>query len=173
MFASGETGVGATPSGDGVCGLRRALVMAGAETQVMSLWNVSDNATHELMQAYYDRLLAGGGRGESMRDAQREMLASPERAPPFYWASFIVVGDDAPLGERKVDLSFAKVRPSHGCGCHLAAQPPAGADVAAALLAACTAVIRRRRGPRHQRPLRFSRRTAHPGRAASPRRAEP
>ncbi|WP_437758317.1 tetratricopeptide repeat protein [Sorangium sp. So ce1389] len=173
VLAACETGVGDTRSGDGVYGLRRALVMAGAETQVMSLWNVSDNATHELMQAYYDRLLAGGGRGESMRDAQRAMLASPERAHPFYWASFIVAGDDAPLGDRKVDLSSAKVRPSHGCGCDLAARPPAGACVAAALLAACTAVIRHRRGARHQRHVRVTRSPAHPGRAASPRRAEP
>ncbi|XYI00849.1 tetratricopeptide repeat protein [Sorangium sp. So ce1128] len=173
VLAACETGVGATPSGDGVYGLRRALVMAGAETQVMSLWNVSDNATHELMQAYYDRLLAGGGRGESMREAQRGMLASPERAHPFYWASFIVAGDDAPLGDSKVDLSFAKVRPSHGCGCHLAAQSPAGPSVAAALLAACTAVIRHRRGARHQRHVRVTRSPAHPGHAASPWRTEP
>ncbi|MDC0746228.1 CHAT domain-containing protein [Polyangium mundeleinium] len=92
------TGVGKVRIGDGVYGLRRAMVMAGAETQVMSLWSVDDAATRELMEAYYDRLLAGCGRSEAMRLGQLEMLDRPDRAHPYYWASFIVSGSDAPLG---------------------------------------------------------------------------
>jgi CHAT domain-containing protein len=45
--------VGAVPSGEGVYGMRRALVLAGAESQVVSLWNVSDSSTRELMRAFY------------------------------------------------------------------------------------------------------------------------
>jgi CHAT domain-containing protein/Tfp pilus assembly protein PilF len=92
------TGLGQVRIGDGVYGLRRAMVMAGAETQVMSLWSVDDAATCELMEAYYDKLLAGCGRSEAMRLAQLEMLNRPDRAHPYYWASFIVSGSDAPLG---------------------------------------------------------------------------
>jgi hypothetical protein len=147
VLSACNTGVGEARSGDGVYGLRRALVMAGAETQVMSLWSVNDTATRDLMHAYYERLLAGGGRGEAMRRAQLAMLASPARAHPFYWASFIVSGSDAPLDTTPVVPAVALVPPRHGCGCDIAARPPAGAGALTALLA--IALTRRRpRSPR-------------------------
>jgi CHAT domain-containing protein len=100
VLSACETGVGATAEdetgvgrGEGVYGLRRALVMAGAETQVMSLWSVADEATKTLMSAYYRGLAAGGGRSESMRQAQLAMLATEGSSHPFYWASFIVSGN--------------------------------------------------------------------------------
>jgi CHAT domain-containing protein len=97
VLSACETGLGAVHTGDGVYGLRRAMIMAGAETQVMSLWSVDDEATRELMEAYYEKLLAGGGRGEALREAQIEMLRRAGRAHPYYWASFIVSGNPAPL----------------------------------------------------------------------------
>ncbi|WP_159396862.1 CHAT domain-containing tetratricopeptide repeat protein [Sorangium cellulosum] len=170
VLAACETGVGDVKSGDGVYGLRRALVMAGAETQVMSLWNVRDDATLELMQAYYQRLLAGGGRGEALRQAQLAMLASPERAHPFYWASFIVSGNDAALGDPHVAPRLPEVRPPHGCGCDLARPPPPGSGaVAAAALLAAFALVRPRRRARRAHPLRLAR----SGHVTSPARAEP
>ncbi|HMG74238.1 MAG TPA: CHAT domain-containing tetratricopeptide repeat protein [Pyrinomonadaceae bacterium] len=62
VLSACETGLGDVQNGTGVYGLRRALVLAGSETQVMSLWQVSDTATRDLMVAYYTRLQAGGGR---------------------------------------------------------------------------------------------------------------
>jgi len=87
-----DTGVGEVKNGDGVHGLRRALVLAGAETQVMSLWTVSDKATRELMVAYYGRLKQGQGRGQALRQVQLEMLKNVNRRHPYYWASFIQSG---------------------------------------------------------------------------------
>ena len=92
-----DTGVGEVKTGDGVHGLRRALVVAGAETQVMSLWAVSDKAARELMVAYYGRLNQGQGRGEALRLVQLEMLKSVNRRHPYYWASFIQSGEWANL----------------------------------------------------------------------------
>ena len=92
-----ETGLGETKPGDGVYGLRRALVMAGAESQVMSLWQVSDDATRALMTAYYARLKAGEGRSGALRQVQLEMLHSPTRQHPYFWASFILSGADGPI----------------------------------------------------------------------------
>jgi CHAT domain-containing protein len=92
-----DTGVGEVKNGDGVHGLRRALVLAGAETQVMSLWAVSDKATRELMVAYYGRLKQGQGRGEALRRVQLEMLKNINRRHPYYWASFIQSGEWANL----------------------------------------------------------------------------
>jgi CHAT domain-containing protein/Tfp pilus assembly protein PilF len=92
-----DTGVGEVKNGDGVHGLRRALVLAGAETQVMSLWAVSDKATRELMVAYYGRFKQGQGRGEALRQVQLEMLKNVNRRHPYYWASFIQSGEWANL----------------------------------------------------------------------------
>ncbi|MCA1563650.1 MAG: CHAT domain-containing protein, partial [Acidobacteria bacterium] len=93
-----ETGIGEVKTGDGVHGLRRALVLAGSQSQVMSLWQVSDVATRDLMVSYYTRLRAGEGRTEALRQVQLAMLGGQERGPrdyrhPFYWASFIPSGD--------------------------------------------------------------------------------
>lgn len=98
MLSACETGAGEVRNGKGVFGLRRALVIAGSETQVMSLWKVGDNATKDLMVDYYTRLvISKEGRSEAMRQAQLVMLASEDRNHPNYWASFIVSGIWAPL----------------------------------------------------------------------------
>ncbi len=93
VLSACDTGVGEVRSGEGVFGLRRALVLAGAETLVMSLWPVSDQGTRDLMIAYYKSLQAGEGRSEAMRKVQIRMLADPQRQHPYYWASFIVSGE--------------------------------------------------------------------------------
>ncbi|HNB73923.1 MAG TPA: CHAT domain-containing protein, partial [Acidobacteriota bacterium] len=92
-----DTGLGDVKNGDGVYGLRRALVLAGSETQMMSLWTVSDQATRELMIDYYTRLKAGEGRSEALRHVQLKLLKNPRRQHPFYWASFIQSGEWANL----------------------------------------------------------------------------
>jgi len=99
VLSACETGLGDVQNGEGVLGLRRAFAMAGAETVVMSLWKVSDQATRDLMIAYYQRLKAGDGRAEALRQAQLEMLKRPEYNHPYYWASFISSGAWTPLHE--------------------------------------------------------------------------
>lgn len=97
VLSACETGVGKVTNGDGVYGLRRALVIAGAESLVMSLWQVDDVATKDLMAGYYTRLKAGEGRSTALRDMQLELAARQDYAHPFYWASFLPAGDNAPL----------------------------------------------------------------------------
>ncbi|HEX8069183.1 MAG TPA: CHAT domain-containing tetratricopeptide repeat protein [Pyrinomonadaceae bacterium] len=118
VLSACETGLGEinAMNSEGVYGLRRALVLAGAESQVMSLWQVDDAATRDLMSAYYRRLQAGEGRTDALRQVQLEMLkgqaqteagdqrglggqptpratgAAADRSHPFYWASFIQSG---------------------------------------------------------------------------------
>jgi CHAT domain-containing protein len=97
VLSACETGVGAVPSGEGVYGMRRALVLAGAEAQVVSLWNVSDAATRALMRAFYGELARGTGRAEALRRAKLGLLQQPRFAHPYYWAAFIPAGDWTPL----------------------------------------------------------------------------
>ncbi len=87
--------------GEGVYGLRRAFFLAGTETLVMSLWEVSDRVTREMMTSYYDGLKRGLGRGEALRQAQLEMLKRKDRQHPFYWASFIQAGEWANLDGKR------------------------------------------------------------------------
>jgi CHAT domain-containing protein len=97
VLSACETGVGKVTEGDGVHGLRRALVIAGAESLVMSLWQVDDRATRELMTGFYRKLEAGEGRSEALREVQLEMLRRPRTGHPYYWASFVPTGSWAPL----------------------------------------------------------------------------
>jgi CHAT domain-containing protein/tetratricopeptide (TPR) repeat protein len=101
VLSACETGVGKVTEGDGVHGLRRALVIAGAETLVMSLWQVDDKATRELMTGYYERLRQGEGRSEALRQVQLKMLRSEQHSHPYYWASFVPTGNWAPLAGGK------------------------------------------------------------------------
>ncbi|WNG41618.1 CHAT domain-containing protein [Archangium violaceum] len=95
VLSACETGRGDVKPGQGVYGLRRALVIAGAETVVMSLWKVNDHSTHLLMEAYYRHLLAGMGRAMALRQAMRSMRQSHPH--PHHWAPFIALGSNAPL----------------------------------------------------------------------------
>ena len=92
-----DTGVGEVRNGDGVYGLRRAFVLSGAESLLMTLWPVSDTWTERQMRRYYQNLKLGKGRGESLRLVQLGMLARNPRLHPFYWANFIQSGDWAAL----------------------------------------------------------------------------
>jgi CHAT domain-containing protein len=97
VLSACETGAGKVTNGEGVYGLRRALVIAGAESLVMTLWQVDDQATKDLMIGYYKRLVAGKGRSAALRDIQLEISARTKYAHPYYWASFLPAGDSSPI----------------------------------------------------------------------------
>jgi CHAT domain-containing protein len=96
-----DTGLGVVRNGEGVYGLRRAFVLAGAETVVMSLWPVSDSVARETMVAYYTGLRAGLGRADALRQAKLALLKRKSRQHPFYWAAFIQSGEWATLDGRR------------------------------------------------------------------------
>jgi CHAT domain-containing protein/tetratricopeptide (TPR) repeat protein len=95
VLSACDTGRGDVKPGQGVYGLRRSLVIAGAETVVMSLWKVNDDSTRLLMEAYYRHLLAGMGRAVALRQAMRSLRQSHPH--PHHWAPFISLGSDSPL----------------------------------------------------------------------------
>lgn len=100
VMSACETGLGDVRNGEGVYGLRRAIVLAGAESQVMSLWGVGDASTSHLMTLYYQNLNQGMGRSEALRQAQLSLLVDqnhPYWKSPVYWAAFTFSGDWNPL----------------------------------------------------------------------------
>jgi CHAT domain-containing protein/tetratricopeptide (TPR) repeat protein len=101
MLSACETGLGKEKRGEGVMGLTRAFIYAGAPTVGVTLWSVADKSTAELMTDFYKRLLitpspaSSGGVSASaaMRDAQLAMITGKKYSAPFYWAPFVLVGD--------------------------------------------------------------------------------
>lgn len=100
VLSACDTGLGDIRTGEGVYGLRRALVIAGVQSHIISLWPVEDLVTKDLMVDYYTRLLNAShpiGRHAALRQAQLAMLHSQDLRHPYYWAAFIASGDWRPL----------------------------------------------------------------------------
>lgn len=97
MLSACETGLGKERRGEGVIGLTRAFMYAGAPTVGVSLWSVADRSTADLMTDFYKRLLTTGTTDTSpssaMRGAQLSMISGKKYSAPFYWAPFVLVGD--------------------------------------------------------------------------------
>jgi len=95
MLSACETGLGKEKRGEGVIGLTRAFMYAGAPTVGVSLWSVADKSTADLMTDFYKRLLATTTQpaAAAMRDAQLGMINGKKYSAPFYWAPFVLVGE--------------------------------------------------------------------------------
>jgi CHAT domain-containing protein len=89
-----RTGLGKEIRGEGMIGLTRAFLYAGAERVLVSLWAVEDSATSTLMADTYAGMLNRKLRpAAALRAAQLKMMADPKHAHPFYWAAFTLQGD--------------------------------------------------------------------------------
>ena len=95
VLSACQTGLGDLLAGEGVSGLRRAFIVAGARTLIVSLWSVPDEQTQMLITCFYEGLLRGQGRAAALKAAQLQLR---EQFPdPFYWAAFICIGDPGPI----------------------------------------------------------------------------
>jgi CHAT domain-containing protein len=96
MLSACETGLGKEKRGEGVLGLTRAFMYAGAPTVGVSLWSVADKSTADLMTDFYQRLLSTTTpttTSGALRGAQLAMISGKKYSAPFYWAPFVLVGD--------------------------------------------------------------------------------
>lgn len=94
VLSACQTGLGSEIDGEGLVGLTRAFMYAGASRVVVSLWSVNDRATSELMTLFYRKMLTEKQRpSEALRSSQIEMLRAKRWSSPFYWAAFVLQGD--------------------------------------------------------------------------------
>ncbi|MBD2453943.1 CHAT domain-containing protein [Nostoc sp. FACHB-87] len=94
VLSACETGLGADIKGEGLIGLTRGLMYAGSASVALSLWQVSDEATPELMKEFYQQMLQGKkSPNAALRAAQIAMLQNPDWRYPYYWGAFTVQGE--------------------------------------------------------------------------------
>lgn len=92
VLSACETGLGEIANGEGVYGLQRAFLVAGAKTLIMSMFKVDDAATQKLILNFYRKWLSSGNLRQSFIDAKKELRT--EYPDPIYWGAFMMIGLD-------------------------------------------------------------------------------
>jgi CHAT domain-containing protein len=93
VLSACQTGRGQILRGEGLVGLARSFLFAGARSVMVSLWSVSDVSTTQFMKILYRHLLAKTSGAESLRQAKLESIANGKAARhPYYWAPFVLIG---------------------------------------------------------------------------------
>jgi CHAT domain-containing protein len=92
VLSACSSGQGKEVSGEGLIGMTRAFLYAGAASVVATLWAVDDSSTSSLMVEFYRQLLATGDKADALRQAKLALLDSPQYSHPHYWAPFVLIG---------------------------------------------------------------------------------
>ena len=82
---------------EGVVGIARAFLGAGARSVLVSLWAIEDEATMEFMEFFYLQLVSGRSASEALNEAMKSMRESDRFSAVRYWAPFVLIGDDVTL----------------------------------------------------------------------------
>jgi CHAT domain-containing protein/tetratricopeptide (TPR) repeat protein len=93
VLSSCESALGKNLGSEGIIGLPRGFLYAGARSVIASLWKVDDDATAALMRSLYSRMQQGENASNALRNAQLDLLKHEQFSEPYYWAAFILEGD--------------------------------------------------------------------------------
>ncbi|MEM9847491.1 MAG: CHAT domain-containing tetratricopeptide repeat protein [Bacteroidota bacterium] len=106
VLSACETGVGELEEGEGIISLARAFSYAGAKSIVTSLWQVNDQYTGQLMLHFYENLAQDFSKDKALHQAKQRMIEGGFQAHPYYWASFISIGD---MSRLESETAFSSV----------------------------------------------------------------
>jgi len=93
VLSSCESALGKDLEAEGIIGLPRGFLYAGAKSVIASLWKVNDEATAKLMAALYERIQRGESPSSALRGAQLKMTRDEQWSNPYYWAAFALQGE--------------------------------------------------------------------------------
>jgi CHAT domain-containing protein len=93
VLSACETSIGPATRGEGMIGLSRGFLAAGARRVLASLWKVDDRATAEFMRHFYSDLVKGASAADALSAARHAMRADPAWRSPYYWGAFVLQGD--------------------------------------------------------------------------------
>jgi CHAT domain-containing protein len=102
VLSACQTAKGELDRGEGVTGLARAFIYAGADSVVVSLWNINDKSSADFMEHFYDFLSEGNNKSAALRRAKIRMIQS-DNNHPYHWGAFILIGEfdsSIPLSDR-------------------------------------------------------------------------
>lgn len=99
VLSACETGYGKFQQGEGLLSLARSFMYAGVPSMVVSLWEVNDASTAQIMETFYKQLANGKDKTTALRDAKLDYLSKSRglSAHPAFWSPFVHLGDHAPL----------------------------------------------------------------------------
>ena len=94
VLSACQTGLGKVSKGEGVMGLSRALVYAGAKNLIVSFWSVADESTAQLMTDFYTNLLRAKDQNfkQALRQSKLKMISDEKYGAPYFWAPFVLIG---------------------------------------------------------------------------------
>ena len=132
VLSACETGRGRVGAGEGMIGLSWAFFVAGCPTTVVSQWQVESASTTELMLAFHRNLMKGESKAQALRSAALKLLGDRRYRHPFYWAGFVVIGEDAPIaGSLATTGRDDAAHPAVGAEAPHSGSPPAGPEAPA------------------------------------------
>ena len=94
VLSACQTGLGKLIQGEGLEGLSRAFMYAGAKRLVVSLWSVDDASTADFMQDFYNtHIKTGETITSALAQAKKSMISSKKYSAPYFWSPFVFIGD--------------------------------------------------------------------------------
>jgi len=96
-----ETNLGKYEGGEGVMSLSRAFAYAGCPSLVSTLWQVNDQSTKNIIVQFYQNIKQGNAKDEALQQAKLAYFGKNDDAHPYYWASFVAIGNMQPLENRR------------------------------------------------------------------------
>ncbi|MEE4197107.1 MAG: CHAT domain-containing tetratricopeptide repeat protein [Bacteroidales bacterium] len=111
VLSSCNSGSGKLHRGEGVISLARGFIYAGCPSIIMTLWSVEDKSGVDLMTRFYQNLKTGQNKAGALRQAKLDFIdhADPLKAHPYFWAGYVVIGDDTPLFHKSTKFILAGV----------------------------------------------------------------
>lgn len=108
VLSSCNSGSGKLHRGEGVISLARGFIYAGCPSIIMTLWSVEDKSGVDLMTRFYQNLKTGQNKANALRQAKLDFINNADqlKSHPYFWAGYVVIGDDSPLFPKYKSYAF-------------------------------------------------------------------